>query len=117
MQHRLAVRQNSLGPFDDSAALGGETLKPLVAQDNRRTEFRLQLLDCIGQTRLGYVAMPGGPTEMLLLGERNEVFELAQEHFTSLEPPVAMRDNYQFTRTCFLPLSQWCGGSGWKPHR
>ena len=56
--------------------------------------------------------MPGGPTEMLLLGERNEVFELAQEHFTSLEPPVAMRDNYQFTRTCFLPLSQWCGGSG-----
>jgi hypothetical protein len=107
LQHGVAIREKPFGPLDDSTSLGGETLEPLVAQYDRRAELRLELLDGVGEARLGYVAMPGGPTEMLLLGKRDKVFELAQEHFASPGARAAMRNNYQFIRNYSFLLSEW----------
>jgi hypothetical protein len=81
LQHGVSVRQNSFGPLDDPTSLSREALKPLVSQNDRSSELRFQLLDRVRKTRLRDIAMPSRSAEMLLLGERHQVFELAQEHF------------------------------------
>ena len=80
--HRLAMGDDQPRHLGDPLALGGEPVKPLPAsaQEDRHAQFEFELLDPRRQARLGHVTTLRGPAKMFFLGDRNEVFELAQEH-------------------------------------
>ena len=48
--------------------------------DQRETDLVLQATDLLGQCRLSDVLTSGGPGEVALLGERDEVAQLTEIH-------------------------------------
>ena len=84
-QPDLLVQDLALGhhpgrPVEQHLALGGETLEALVAFDQRCAHLGLELADRSRQSRLRDVADLGGPAEMLLPAERDEVAEMPELH-------------------------------------
>src|SRR5262249_60737605 len=65
----------------------------------------LQLFDGVGKARLGYVALPGRAAEMLLLSERHEVFQLAQEHFLSRQVSGNAQQLSLYTKLLVIAIS------------
>ena len=63
----------------------------MAALDDRRAELLLELADRRRQRRLRDVAGLGRAAEMLLAGERHEIFELPDHHGASLTGPCASR--------------------------
>jgi hypothetical protein len=57
---------------------------PGRAVQERRAELGLHPADVLGERRLGHVQARGGPAEVLLLGHRHEVPQVAQVHRPSL---------------------------------
>jgi hypothetical protein len=51
-----------------------------VALEQRHAQARLERLDLLGERRRGDVQTVGGAAEMQLLGDRDEVPQLAQLH-------------------------------------
>src|SRR5690606_8644956 len=64
----------------DPEAFLGESLEAVRAQDDRHIEFDLELLDGTRQARLGDVTMLGGPAEMTVLLQGDEIVELSEKH-------------------------------------
>ena len=76
----LPVGQDALGPAEEPLAFGGKALEALVTAHDGDAEFLLQVLDAHRQGRLRDVAKLGRAGEVTGLGQRYEVFELADEH-------------------------------------
>jgi hypothetical protein len=53
---------------------------PASAKKNRHTEFKLELFDAAGEARLRDVAALCSATEVLFLGNRNQVSKLPNKH-------------------------------------
>ena len=77
---RVVLGQNPLGPHDQALALGGEALKAVSAVDQGDVQLAFELGDRGRQRRLRHVALLGGPGEVSLLGDRDEVLQLTKEH-------------------------------------
>ena len=73
-----AAAQQRLGAADDLLAAGRQGDLALAAVDQRRPQQILELAQPGAQGRLGNQAVVGGATEMPVLGDGNEVAQLAQ---------------------------------------
>lgn len=80
VDERVVIGQNPAGPQHQPFAFGRQTFVVLPAPHQRNLELVLELADRFGQCRLRHVAGRSRPREVLLAGERHEIFELAEEH-------------------------------------
>jgi hypothetical protein len=80
--HRLAVSNHLASPFGDRFPLERQSVKPMAspAQENLHAELGFQVLDANRETWLSDMAAIGSPPEMLLVGHRKQILELAHEH-------------------------------------
>src|SRR5580658_5008657 len=78
-----------MGVFDSELALRREAEIAMPALDDRRAEFLLELTDRRRQGRLRDVAGLGRAAKMLLARQRDEIFELPDQHGGGLHPGTA----------------------------
>ena len=88
LAHRASVADNSARPGKHLLSLGGQPLKARTAMHQHHAELVLQLLDRGRQRGLGNAQSLSRPSEMLLLGERNEEFQLVDH---SIRQPAVRR--------------------------
>ncbi|CKR90080.1 Uncharacterised protein [Mycobacterium tuberculosis] len=69
-----------LGPYHQPLTLASKAFETVSAIDQGDVEFAFELGDCRRQRRLRHVALLSGPSEMPLLGDRDEVLQLTEEH-------------------------------------
>ncbi len=69
------VAQHGAGPVQDECPGGGQRHALRVAFQQLDAQLSLQLLDLHGQRRLADVARLGGPTEVAVVGDGDEVLE------------------------------------------
>ena len=72
--------QGAAGEDRDLPPDGGEVDLAVGALEQGDAEFLLQLLDLAGERRLADMAALGGVTEMLQLGHRGQIVQVAQIH-------------------------------------
>ena len=78
--HFLDIGDDAPRAFGGVAAGGGQHHPARRAFDQRHAEFILELLDLGRQRRLADEAGCGGAAEMFVVGERNQVLQIAQIH-------------------------------------
>ena len=74
--HGAGIADDAARPFQHPLAFRRQPLEARAALDQHDAELVLQLLDRGRKRRLGDAAALGRPAEMLLLGERDEEFQL-----------------------------------------
>ncbi len=53
---------------------------PSLALEQPKAELNLELEDLAAERRLAHVAGGGGPAEMAMLGDRDQIFQVPQIH-------------------------------------
>ena len=76
LAHGAGVADDAARPFEHLLALRRQPLEARAALHQHDAELVLQLLDRRRQRRLGDAALLGRAAEMLLLGQRDEEFQL-----------------------------------------
>ncbi len=79
----LRLGENAVSVVENEPSLRRQADEVMAALDDRRAETLFELPDRRRKRRLRHMAGLRGLAEMLLAGERNQIFELLQHHSAS----------------------------------